>query len=77
MWLATSVNGHVPLERIFLSERFATFSAYDLLSLLVLRQQVLVKVLLRDHAPFAYVTLVFRFVVRPLLMYVQRATVLT
>lgn len=74
--LAARMNGHVPLEGVLLSERFATFGAHNLLPLLVLRYHMLIEILLRDHPPLAYVTLIFGLVVRPFLVYVERTTVL-
>lgn len=76
MRFTARVDGHVPLEGVLLRKGLPTLGANDLFSLLVLRQQMLVEVLLSDHSSFTYVTLVLGLVVGPLLMNVERTAVL-
>ena len=69
------VGHHVLFQPMVLRERFPALLADEALPSLVLQQNVLVEILLCDHAPLADLALVLRLEVRPLLMYVQRVAV--
>lgn len=73
MRLASRMDHHVPLEGVLLCERLTTFGADYLIAFFVLRQQVLIQIFLRNHTSFTDVTFIFRLVMRPFLMHVQRA----
>lgn len=71
------VGHHVLLKSMILREGFATFLAHEALSALVLQQDVLIEILLCDHAPLADFALVLGLEVRPLLVHVEGITVRT
>lgn len=69
------VGHHVLLKPMILREGLAALLAHETLPALVLQQNVLIEVLLRDHAPLADFALILGLEVRPLLMYVERIAV--
>jgi len=73
--LIAGVDPHVLPQVVVLEEGLAALLAHRLLLPLVLRQDVLVQVLLRNETPMAPRTLVLCLVVRVFLMRVQTVTV--
>lgn len=69
------MSHHVLLQSVILRERLAALLAHEALSALVLQQDVLIQILLSDHAPLADLAFVLRLEVRPLLMHVERIAV--
>lgn len=75
--LVSSMNSHVHLQSAIPRERLAALLAHYVVPVLVLSEHVLVKILLADHSPLTYLTLVLRLVMRELLVHVQRVAVET
>lgn len=69
------VRHHVLLQPVILREGLAALFADEALPALVLQQDVLIEILLRDHTPLADLALVLRLEVRPLLVHVERIAV--
>lgn len=69
------MSHHVLLQSMILRERFPALLAYETLSPLVLQQNMLIQILLGNHASFANLTLVLWLEMCPLLMHVQRVAV--
>lgn len=70
-----SVNHHVLLQTMILRKGFAALLAHEALPALVLQQNVLIQILLRDHASMTDRALVLRLEMRPLLVHVKRIAV--
>ena len=75
VWSVTGMGHHVLFQPMVLRERFPAFLADETLPSLVLQQDVLVEILLGDHAPLADLALVLWLEMRPLLMHVQGVAV--
>lgn len=73
--LVTRMNSHMLPQVVILEEGLAALLAHRLLLPLVLGQHVLIEIRLRDESPMAQGTLVFRLVMRVLLMSVQTMAV--
>lgn len=71
----TGVRHHVLLEPMVLGERFPALLANEALAPLVLQEYVLIEILLCYHTPLAYLALVLRLEVGPLLVDVEGVTV--
>lgn len=69
------VDSHVLPQIVVLEEGLAAFLAHGLLLPLVLRQHVLIQVLLSDETSVALRALIFRFIVRVLLMRIQTVAI--
>lgn len=69
------VGHHMLLQPMILREGLAALLAHEALPALVLQQDMLIQILLRDHPPLADLALVLGLEMRPLLMDVERIAV--
>jgi len=73
--LVAGMDPHVDLQSAVPREGLAALLAHDVLPTFVLPEHVLVEILLADHPPLAYLTLVLGLVVREFLVHVQGVAV--
>jgi hypothetical protein len=69
------MDPHMDLQSTVSREGLAAFLAHDVLPTLVLSEHMLIEILLADHPSLAYLTFVFRLVMREFLVHVQGVAV--
>lgn len=75
IWSIAGVGHHMLLQSMILRKGFAALLAHEALPALVLQQDMLIQILLRDHASLADLALVLGLEMRPFLVHVKRVAI--